>query len=312
MGFKALLMPPAIVAGTPVAPPVADFTRVITNLSVAFTDTSTNTPTSWSWNFGDGNTSTLQNPTHVYAGQGTYSVVLTATNAGGSDASAPQNVSVNTAFHAAVVAVGATYFYDHQEASGTTADNSGSAGTDATYTSVTLGQADITGTNDAGLYNSDSDQLAWPTLNLSTFTLGFIVRSIGTVGAGKSLFSGAGDGDMFISVASGALVIGATMSSLTSTAALETDTVLTADTDTLVFIDFGADGNFSVMFSSDGTLNTPATLYQETAAIGDFIGLLSATSKCNIGASGGVCGSVFLSAKLTTPQKQAIADSIWP
>jgi gliding motility-associated-like protein len=38
--------------------------------------------TSWLWNFGDENTSTQQSPTHSYA-PGTYTVTLTATNAGG-------------------------------------------------------------------------------------------------------------------------------------------------------------------------------------------------------------------------------------
>ena len=72
-------------------PPVAGFTGSPTTgnqpLTVQFTDTSTNTPTSWLWNFGDGNAtgSTLQNPSHLYTAAGTYSVNLTATNAGGSN-----------------------------------------------------------------------------------------------------------------------------------------------------------------------------------------------------------------------------------
>ena len=45
-------------------------------LSVSFTDTSFPTPSAWLWDFGDGNTSTLQNPTHVYATAGTYTVSL--------------------------------------------------------------------------------------------------------------------------------------------------------------------------------------------------------------------------------------------
>ncbi len=53
--------------------------------TVQFTDISTNTPTSWLWNFGDATTSTLQNPTKTYSTPGTYTVTLTATNAGGSD-----------------------------------------------------------------------------------------------------------------------------------------------------------------------------------------------------------------------------------
>ena len=50
-------------------------------LTVAFTDLSSGKPTGWSWNFGDGATSTLENPTHVYANAGVYSVTLTVTNA---------------------------------------------------------------------------------------------------------------------------------------------------------------------------------------------------------------------------------------
>lgn len=36
--------------------------------------------TSWNWNFGDGGTSTLEDPTHIYAIDSTYSVSLTVTN----------------------------------------------------------------------------------------------------------------------------------------------------------------------------------------------------------------------------------------
>jgi PKD repeat protein len=59
-------------------------------LTVDFTDASTGSPTSWSWNFGDpssgaANTSSATNPSHTYAGDGTYTVSLTVTNAFGSD-----------------------------------------------------------------------------------------------------------------------------------------------------------------------------------------------------------------------------------
>ena len=55
----------------PPPPPVAAFTfspaSPQTNALVTFTDTSAGSPTSWQWSFGDGGTSTLRNPTHIYA-----------------------------------------------------------------------------------------------------------------------------------------------------------------------------------------------------------------------------------------------------
>lgn len=57
----------------------AGFTYTQSYGTVNFTDTSYDAQ-SWSWNFGDGNTSTLQNPSHHYAGSGTYNVTLTVSN----------------------------------------------------------------------------------------------------------------------------------------------------------------------------------------------------------------------------------------
>ncbi|MDR1666147.1 MAG: PKD domain-containing protein [Bacteroidales bacterium] len=63
--------------------PVANFTFEIDEsdpLKVHFTNASQNA-TVYSWNFGDGSTpATEDNPTHVYAASGTYSVSLTAQN----------------------------------------------------------------------------------------------------------------------------------------------------------------------------------------------------------------------------------------
>lgn len=70
----------------PVAAFSADETDIRAGATVTFTDASTNTPTSWAWDFGDAGTSTSQNPTHVFAAAGVYAVLLTATNADGSDA----------------------------------------------------------------------------------------------------------------------------------------------------------------------------------------------------------------------------------
>lgn len=62
----------------------ADNTTITESESVSFTDLSTNTPTSWSWDFGDGNGSNQQHPSHVYNTPGVYTVILTASNSGGS------------------------------------------------------------------------------------------------------------------------------------------------------------------------------------------------------------------------------------
>jgi PKD repeat protein len=70
-------------------PPVADFGATPTAgnapLNVTFTDESTGVVSSWAWEFGDTGTSTLQDPTHVYASAGEYTVTLTVTGPGGSD-----------------------------------------------------------------------------------------------------------------------------------------------------------------------------------------------------------------------------------
>lgn len=68
----------------PTASFVATTTSGFTPLTVKFVDTSINGPTSWVWTFGDGNSEFVQNPTHTYTSEGTYSVTLTATNSIGS------------------------------------------------------------------------------------------------------------------------------------------------------------------------------------------------------------------------------------
>ncbi|MFN8397741.1 MAG: PKD domain-containing protein [Bacteroidia bacterium] len=67
------------------APPVANYANVPSGLSGAFADLTTGSPTSWAWDFGDGGTSTVQNPSHTYLSNGTYTVCLIATNACGTD-----------------------------------------------------------------------------------------------------------------------------------------------------------------------------------------------------------------------------------
>lgn len=73
--------------------PLAGFTADVTALSVDFTNTSAG-DIDWFWNFGDGNTSTGENPTHVYAAAGTYSVELFVRNAIHSWDTLEQDISV--------------------------------------------------------------------------------------------------------------------------------------------------------------------------------------------------------------------------
>jgi PKD repeat protein len=74
------------VAAPPLAPG-ADFTgnplSGIGSLNVQFTDQSTGSPTGWTWSFGDGGTSSQRNPSHTYTTAGSFTVLLTVSNAAG-------------------------------------------------------------------------------------------------------------------------------------------------------------------------------------------------------------------------------------
>lgn len=59
--------------------PTADFTADVAALTAAFTNTSSG-DIDWFWDFGDGNTSIEENPIHLYAAAGTYSVELFVRN----------------------------------------------------------------------------------------------------------------------------------------------------------------------------------------------------------------------------------------
>ena len=64
---------------------VADFTTLSVNngcgsLVVEFQDLSTGAPNTWLWDFGNGNSSSLQNPTAIYANSGVFDVTLITSN----------------------------------------------------------------------------------------------------------------------------------------------------------------------------------------------------------------------------------------
>ncbi len=97
--------------------PVVEFTGTPTSgdapLSVQFTDQSSNNPTSWKWEYRKGSGSwtrfsTEQNPAFTLTATGTYSIRLTATNAGGSNTVAKTNYITVTGMPAPLAAFSST------------------------------------------------------------------------------------------------------------------------------------------------------------------------------------------------------------
>ncbi len=75
--------------------PISDFSVNVNYTcsgEVNFSDLSSLGTTSWFWDFGDGNSSTDQNPQHIYISSGFYDVQLISTNDYGSDTSFYENI----------------------------------------------------------------------------------------------------------------------------------------------------------------------------------------------------------------------------
>jgi len=74
----------AVVVNRPTANFTSTPTNACLNVPITFTNASTGgSALTYSWDFGDGTTSAATNPTHAYAANGTYTVRLIATEAGG-------------------------------------------------------------------------------------------------------------------------------------------------------------------------------------------------------------------------------------
>ncbi|MFT5373622.1 MAG: PKD repeat protein [Candidatus Latescibacterota bacterium] len=78
----------------------ADFTAIpqegIAPLEVNFTDQSSGDIETYAWDFGDGDTSSEQNPVHVYQARGTYTVALTVANSAGNNTESKEGyITVN-------------------------------------------------------------------------------------------------------------------------------------------------------------------------------------------------------------------------
>jgi PKD repeat protein len=82
--------------------PIASFQYAISEtnfLEVTFTNYSQNA-TTYSWDFGDGETSTEQDPVHIYDAEGDYTVILTATNKDGASHSYPETITITDPYEA--------------------------------------------------------------------------------------------------------------------------------------------------------------------------------------------------------------------
>lgn len=80
----------------PAEDPIASFQYTLGEtdfLQVTFSNFSQNA-TSYSWNFGDNVTSTDENPVHTYTASGDFTVVLTAVNADGVEATKSENITI--------------------------------------------------------------------------------------------------------------------------------------------------------------------------------------------------------------------------
>lgn len=79
-------------------PVVASFSGDCDGNTVDFSNSSTPCPQVFAWNFGDAgsstNTSTQENPSHTYANPGTYTIMLTASDACGAIGTTTQQISV--------------------------------------------------------------------------------------------------------------------------------------------------------------------------------------------------------------------------
>ncbi|HWB63124.1 MAG TPA: PKD domain-containing protein [Chitinophagales bacterium] len=82
---------------TVLAPPMASFTvpAVCNGNPVAIINNTTGSPNSWQWDFGDATTSTLQSPSHLYAGTGNYIITLIAADSIGCADTAQQQATIN-------------------------------------------------------------------------------------------------------------------------------------------------------------------------------------------------------------------------
>jgi PKD repeat protein len=75
--------------------PTASFTHTNSFMTYLFASGSTGTGLNYSWDFGDGNSSSMQNPNHLYNQPGTYTVSLTVTDTCGNTNSTSKTINAS-------------------------------------------------------------------------------------------------------------------------------------------------------------------------------------------------------------------------
>jgi PKD repeat protein len=117
-----------VLPGAPTAIFTADVTETCSGI-VNFSDLSDGSPISWLWDFGDGNSSTLQNPSHTYENDGTYSVSLTVCNAiGCNEQSEIAYIEVGLSPDCAIAVMPENNVFIAQDCAGTLSDSGGLSG----------------------------------------------------------------------------------------------------------------------------------------------------------------------------------------
>lgn len=270
--------------------PTASFTSSCTLLSCNFTDTSIDsdgTVVSWDWSFGDGNVSTVQNPSHAFAANGTYTVVLSVTDNEGNTGSFSQMLTVNDGTSAGsmhVVSITTTTLRGNGggnvEATVIIEDESGNRVDAATVSGTFSG--DLSGTDTAVTNASGEAPLVSDFFSSRPTDLGICIN---TVTHGTLTYDPSQNSDPSFACDTGGNLPPAAAFTVSTAILTATFTDTSTDSDGTVASwswDFG-DGNTS-------TLQNPAHTY---AASGTYTVVLTVTD--DMGATGSTSQSVSVS-----------------
>ncbi|MFK7848540.1 MAG: PKD domain-containing protein [Rhodothermales bacterium] len=267
--------------------PSASFTVSTSLLTATFTDASSDSDgsiVSWAWDFGDGNSSTSQNPSHTYAGNGTYTVMLTVTDDMGANGATMQSVTVNDGTSAGTMHVASiTSVIARGAGSGTVdatvviEDENGNAVETATVAGTF--SEDLSGT-DSGVTNASGEAvLTSDSFTIRPSDLGICIDSVTHA---SLTYDPAANSDPAFACEGGGNILPTAAFSVSTTLLMADFTDASADSDGSVVSwawDFG-DGNTS-------TSQNPSNTY---AANGTYTVMLTVTD--DMGGTGSASQSV--------------------